>query len=231
MIAASDFLKKQLSFPRVRETQLLHEDSLRALLYESGLSYPTEKLYLRAFKLEQMLEVWGADDDSFHLIKTHAFTSSSGNPGPKQREGDRQIPEGFYHITHFNPESRYHLSLRLNYPNRADAARNKKETHPGGDIYIHGGVETVGCIPIGDDNIAELYWLCVQSYTINPCIPVHIFPCVMEAKTLSGMYRQHPEYIDFWNSMEPMYHYFQKHKTLTDLMGCDEFGNYTPGFS
>ncbi len=117
-------------------------------------------LKLIAFKAERSLEVIGIDlAGSHHLIKTFPFTGFSGNLGPKLREGDRQIPEGIYKIEGLNPNSAYHLSIKLNYPNDFDremAALDGRE-NPGSDIFIHGKSGTVGCIPIGDEAIEELF--------------------------------------------------------------------------
>lgn len=213
-MTTSDFIKNQLSFLRVKEAFEKMDFPLQQLFLKNELSFPAQQLYIRIFKLEQIIEIWSSDNLLFKLIKTYTFTATSGTSGPKQREGDSQIPEGFYQITNFNPESKFHLSLRINYPNAADAIRNKNEQNLGGDIYIHGGKSTTGCIPIGDENIEELYWLCVKFYAVNSVIPVHIFPCKMEEENLEKLNKEYPQHITFWSSIKPMYQYFQSHKTL-----------------
>ncbi len=196
------------------------------LFSAKGFQFPTETIYLRAFKEEQILELWATDDVQYKLIRTYKFTATSGKLGPKQREGDLQIPEGFYQIDTFNPNSKFHLSFRINYPNSADSIRNKNEQNLGSDIYIHGGNQTVGCIPIGDENIEELFFICQKIYKNNTPIPVHIFPCKMEEKNLVKLYKKDPTQIPFWKSSQPMYRFFQSHKMLGEVTGCDEFGNY-----
>ncbi|MFC7667854.1 murein L,D-transpeptidase family protein [Hymenobacter humi] len=85
------------------------------------------------------------------------------------------MPEGFYQIDRFNPKSEYHLSLGLNYPNAADLALG--EPDPGGDIFIHGGEVTIGCLPITDIGIEEVYLIAVAARAAGQTlIPVHIFP-------------------------------------------------------
>lgn len=222
-----NFLQRQLTFPRVQEAVEKYNTSLQTSFFKSGLNYPGKSIYIRTFKLEQIVEVWVRDHDTFVLLKTYPFTAASGFPGPKKIEADGQIPEGFYHITNFNPESKFHLSLKINYPNLADNNRTKTEISPGSDIYFHGGHKTLGCIPIGDDNIAELYCLCIHAYNQYPHIPVHIFPCRMEEKKLNEIFRNYPVNIDFWNSIIPMYQYFQLNKMLLAVTGFDDFGNYT----
>ena len=212
MLPKLDFLNYQLSFTRVQFAQKESENLLIKLFQDKHLNFPPNQLYIRTFKQEQLLEIWVDSGIEYKLIKIYRFTANSANSGPKKQEGDLQIPEGFYQLTNFNAESKFHLSMKINYPNEADNIRNQNQQHIGGNIYIHGGNQTTGCIPIGDENIAELYWLCAQTYAVTPSILIHIFPCKMEESNLTEMYNKHPEYIDFWNSMKPVYQHFQIHK-------------------
>jgi len=142
----------------------------------ADLSYPPARIYLRAFKAERRLELWAsaADDAPFAHVHDFPLKGFSGALGPKRREGDRQIPEGFYTIDRFNPQSRFLLSLGLNYPNASDLKRSDPAA-PGFDIFIHGGRWTVGCLPIGDEGIAALYTI-ASATREKHSIPVHIFP-------------------------------------------------------
>jgi hypothetical protein len=81
--------------------------------------------------------------------------------GPKQKQGDRQVPEGIYQITLLNPNSTYHLSMKLNYPNSYDLtmAHHDRRSNLGGDIYIHGGTKSIGCLAIGDKAMEDLFVL------------------------------------------------------------------------
>lgn len=225
-MAQDNFLQYQLSFYNVQRAQLRFDSSLQQLFLERLLHFPAKQIYLRAFKQEKILEVWATDDVQFLLIKTYKFSATSGTLGPKQYEGDLQIPEGFYQLETFNPESKFQLSFKINYPNFADSTRNRSIQNLGGDIYIHGSNQTVGCIPIGDKNIAELYWLCTVSYSINPIIPIHVFPFKMDEKNLSKYSKTYPTQISFWKSIQPMYRFFQSHKMLGEVTGCDSLGNY-----
>lgn len=124
---------------------------------------PKEKqIFLLAFKKERLIEVWVEMEDGERFKKTtYPFTAYSGKLGPKLREGDKQIPEGIYQIEYLNPNSKYHLSMKLNYPNAFDREKAIMENRlePGSDIFIHGGAESVGCIAIGDEAIEQLYAL------------------------------------------------------------------------
>ncbi|MBW8017671.1 MAG: L,D-transpeptidase family protein [Planctomycetes bacterium] len=128
----------------------------------SGPNFPPKKLLLYADKTKRLLTVYGYDkNDKPAEITSYPFTGFSGKLGPKQKEGDLQIPEGIYDITALNPQSKFHLSIRIEYPNAFDKRMAAKEnrTNLGGDIYIHGGSATIGCIPLGNDNIEELFYL------------------------------------------------------------------------
>jgi hypothetical protein len=113
--------------------------------------WPPRTLSLVAFKQERRLEVW-ADG---RLLKIYPILAASGGPGPKRREGDRQVPEGIYRLTTLNPQSRFHLSVRVDYPDGEDLANGCT----GKDIYVHGGAASIGCIAIGDSGIEEVYRL------------------------------------------------------------------------
>ena len=132
----------------------------RHLADSSFIRYP-KKLTLIGLKYERLLEVWGEDKGEQQLIAIYPFTAFSGMLGPKFKTGDRQIPEGIYRISYLNPNSKFHLSMRINYPNAFDKKMAKMEhrTHLGSDIMIHGSDRTIGCIPIGDENIEQLYFL------------------------------------------------------------------------
>ncbi|MCP3965095.1 MAG: L,D-transpeptidase family protein [Lentisphaerae bacterium] len=94
-------------------------------------------------------------------IKNYKLTAFSGEIGPKLKEGDRQIPEGIYKITFLNPNSSYHLSMKINYPNDFDRrmGNNDGREFLGSDIMIHGMNVTIGCIPVGNPGIEELFVL------------------------------------------------------------------------
>jgi murein L,D-transpeptidase YafK len=93
--------------------------------------------------------------------RKYALTAKSGDVGPKKQSGDGQIPEGFYHIDSVNPNSSYHLSLRVSYPNNEDKKRSELlgVTDLGGDIYIHGKNASIGCLAIGDQAIEQLFYV------------------------------------------------------------------------
>jgi murein L,D-transpeptidase YafK len=225
---AQSFRDDQQKYPRVRDARQSKAQILDSLFEKSGLEYPPARIFLQAFKHERELELWASASDSFVLIKTYKFTAYCGTLGPKRHQGDLQIPEGFYFVDRFNPASNYHLSLGLNYPNKSDRIR-KDRPDPGGDIFIHGNQVTIGCIPIGDDAIKELYISAVDAKSSGQNrIPVQIFPFRMDDKKTDSIRNQYiktePELEAFWVEIEAAYTFFQKNHILPDIsidpQGC-----------
>jgi murein L,D-transpeptidase YafK len=207
MEAADGFKTQQLRYARVREAYANKEKDVNRLLEDKELSASQLNLCLRAFKQEKILELWGKNtqDSVFKLIKTYAICRTSGELGPKRKQGDLQIPEGFYHIDRFNPVSSYYLSLGINYPNASDRILGNKG-NLGGDIFIHGDCVTIGCIPITDDWIKELYVFCVEAKSNGQhTIPVTIFPFKMEDQTYQTMvsnYDKETQMIGLWTDLK-----------------------------
>ena len=144
------------------------ERRLRPAFERAGLPWIPRNLTLVAFKAERRLELYasgGGEKPKFVLA--YPVLAASGAAGPKLREGDKQVPEGFYRIELLNPNSRYHLSLRVNYPNADDLERAREDGRDlstlGGDIMIHGGSASIGCLAIGDPAIEELFVLAARA--------------------------------------------------------------------
>jgi murein L,D-transpeptidase YafK len=141
---------------------------------ERGTAYPPASLTLVAYKHERLIEVWAPSASGWTLYRTYPVLAASGGPGPKLRDGDRQVPEGAYRLTHLNPASRYYLSIRVDYPNDFDRARATEDRREalGGDIYIHGKEVSIGCLAIGDDNVEELFTLMADAGLTNAHIVI-----------------------------------------------------------
>lgn len=134
------------------------------------LNYPPRKLLLVGLKREKQLQVYAADDPQrFQLVRTLPILGLSGKLGPKLRFGDLQVPEGFYRIESLNPNSAFHLALRVNYPNAFDRAQAQREgrTELGGDIMIHGSRASIGCLAMGDAAAEDLFVLAAQTKLEN----------------------------------------------------------------
>ena len=223
------FKADQLRYPRVRNAYQEKELLIDELLHDKNLKKDDLHIFMRIFKDTQVLEVWGrkTSGSTFTLIKTYSFCSSSGDLGPKRKQGDGQIPEGFYYIDRFNPGSRFHLSLGINYPNKSDRMFGDK-TNPGGDIFIHGSCVTIGCIPITNDKIKEVYILAVEARNNGQAeIPVHIFPTHLTEINLSLLEERYAMtgHNEFWKNLTPRYRYFNEKKILP-VISVDESGYY-----
>jgi hypothetical protein len=125
----------------------------------AGLTYPPERVQMIAFKDARALELWVWTDRRWWHVRDYPIFAASGEAGPKLREGDRQVPEGFYRVVALNPNSHFHLSLKLDYPNAFDwlHARAEGREKPGSNIYIHGSAWSKGCLAVGNRTVEELY--------------------------------------------------------------------------
>lgn len=133
---------------------------------KAGIEWPPERLVLVGFKREKELSIYGANPGGpLKRLRTFPVLAASGGDGPKLREGDRQVPEGFYKIESLNPNSRFHLSLRINYPNAFDRDQAEREgrTNLGGDIMIHGNRVSIGCLAMGDAAAEDLFVLAAET--------------------------------------------------------------------
>jgi len=139
---------------------------LAPYLRAAGVDYPPQTVVLVAFKLEMRLELYaGNTPDDLRFIRYYDVLAASGSMGPKLREGDRQVPEGVYRFTQLNPNSNYHLSLKVDYPNTFDRMMGNVENREnlGGQIFIHGGSESAGCLAMSDPVVEELFTLVAQT--------------------------------------------------------------------
>lgn len=239
--------EKKETYPRVQAAKTETDHVLREVFRAKELSYPPKKIFIRAFKKEKTLELWALSSvNTYTLVRSYPFCSTSGVLGPKRREGDLQIPEGFYHIDRFNPWSQFYLSLGINYPNRSDRIRGDQK-NPGGDIFIHGSCVTIGCIPITDEKIKELYWIALLARRSGQRrIPVHIFPARMDQSNFrllcdraadpvfwSGFKERtgdtHPrtpsQLVDFWKNLKAAYDRFEETGDLGTIR-IDRQGRY-----
>jgi hypothetical protein len=163
---------------------------------KAGVDYPPTEIVLIAFKDEKKLELWARDSGPFKMIRHYGIQAASGMRGPKLKQGDRQVPEGIYHISRLNPNSNYHLSMKVDYPNQFDRdhAVDDGRTDLGGDIFIHGKAVSAGCLAMGDAAIEELFVLSAHVGTDN--IRVIIAPSDPRLRPLDAT---HPS-LPFWTN-------------------------------
>jgi murein L,D-transpeptidase YafK len=219
LVPQSTFRETQRRHQRVNAAYLEKVATINGYFNSKNIGAENFSLFIRAFKKEMKLEAWvkPKGNDNFTLLQTYNFCTTSGVPGPKRKEGDLQIPEGIYYINHFNPVSDFHLSLGINYPNDADKIHGDQK-RPGSAIYIHGNCVTVGCIPVTDDKIKELYVLAVEAKNGGQeKIPVHIFPTHLTENGLNQLINEStaaPAIIHFWRNLKDVYDDFEKSHEL-----------------
>jgi hypothetical protein len=134
------------------------------------IPYPPAAVRLVALKTEKVLRVYALNKSSqLRSIRSYPILAASGVVGPKLAEGDRQVPEGIYSIESLNPNSRFHVALRVGYPNTFDSFHAAKEgrTRPGGDIMIHGSSVSVGCLAMGNEAAEDLFVLAADTGLTN----------------------------------------------------------------
>jgi murein L,D-transpeptidase YafK len=228
---STSFIDYQKTLQRPAEAMARKEDTLRKQFEAKKLVWPAKYIYIRSFKYDSQMEVWVKNDlkDQYQLFKTYKICALAGTLGPKRMAGDFQVPEGFYYINEFNPKSDYYLALGINYPNVSDRILSDS-LRPGGDIYIHGSCVTVGCIPLTDGQIDELYILAAHAKDAGEdFIPVHIFPIRYNVKRsvdyLNSLTKDDASLKQFALRLEDAFDYFEKYRQVPVIM-VDEKGGY-----
>ncbi|CAN5291993.1 hypothetical protein BH09BAC5_BH09BAC5_21130 [soil metagenome] len=215
------FRIEQKTHDKVKDAYKLKFSGIKNKLTELGVDSNTLQIFIRGFKKEGELEVWVKSDknSNYKLYETYPICSSSGTLGPKRCQGDGQVPEGFYHVNVFNPYSNYLLSLGVSYPNASDNYFGCKRDK-GGAIMIHGNCVTIGCIPITDDKIREVYVLAVEARNAGQqIIPIHLFPARLTTENLALLKK---EYSDnslqvFWDNLKEGYDKFEATKLVPNV--------------
>lgn len=191
---------------RVADARTRRSADVQALARAAGLQYPVGEVYLRAFKHERVLELWAGEGkrQPLKLVKQYPFCAASGELGPKRKEGDLQVPEGYYELQSYNPQSNFHLSLQVSYPNASDRVLSDKRS-PGGAIYIHGSCASIGCIAIEDGPIEEVYLFALDARQRR--IPIHIFPRRLD-EAGAGALQAQPHW-PFWSQLVAGFRLFE----------------------
>jgi murein L,D-transpeptidase YafK len=167
-------------------------------------------MYVRIFKQERELEVWLQNPGgTYSFLKTYNICHWSGVLGPKEKEGDKQAPEGFYVVTaaQMNPNSSYYLSFNIGYPNAYDLAHERTGRH----LMVHGGCLSAGCYAMTDESVEEIFALAREAFAAGQQdFPVHAFPFRMAPETLA-LYADSP-WQDFWANLKEGYDFFEDNR-------------------
>jgi murein L,D-transpeptidase YafK len=216
------FREEQMSYQRVRNAYAENWSEIDTLLKSKGIEREMLEIYMRAFKREKEFEIWGrnAGDERFIHLLTVPICMLSGSLGPKRQQGDLQIPEGFYHVNAHNPWSNFHLSFCINYPNRSDRILGI-QGNLGGNICIHGGCVTIGCIPLTDEIIKPIYILYVEAKNNGQNRPpMTIFPAHLDEETFRVLLENYSENSDktgLWTDLKAGYDFFEEFNRLPSI--------------
>lgn len=165
-----------------------------------------DPVHVRIFKASHELELWIAAGERYELFNTYPICTYSGDLGPKLKEGDRQSPEGFYRVTldRLNPNSSYHLSFNLGFPNAFDRAHERTGSY----LMVHGKCVSIGCYAMTDDGIEEIYLLTEAALEAGQeAVSVHVFPFRMTDETMAD--HSDSPWIGFWENLKEGHDHFE----------------------
>ncbi len=191
-------------------------DRLKARLAEQGLRLG-DPIFMRIFKKEAKLEIWFKKGDRFTRFATYPICYFSGRLGPKQKQGDKQSPEGFYTVTkgQLNPNSRWHRSFNLGYPNLYDRAHKRT----GDYLMVHGGCSSVGCYAMTNKVVDEIWKIVTASLNNGQKrFAVHVYPFRMSAWNMH-LYRNN-KWLPFWRDLKKGYDLFEQTKVPPIISVC-----------
>lgn len=177
-------------------------------------------VFIRIFKEERVLELWmlRRDTGKYEHFRSWPVVKMSGQLGPKLAEGDMQAPEGFYAVSRrlMNPNSTYHLSFNLGFPNDYDRAHGRS----GSLIMVHGNAVSIGCFAMTDGKIEEIYTLCDAALAAGqPFFRVHVFPFRMTPQRMETA--KDCEWADFWQNLREGYDIFERDHIPADTHSQD----------
>ncbi|MBO6551079.1 MAG: hypothetical protein JJ964_15875 [Rhizobiales bacterium] len=199
------------SLPRASEIRV--QERLKAI----GFTEPL-RIYLRLFKQEKTLEVWLQSRGSYKLYKSFEICKYSGKLGPKVAEGDKQAPEGFYHVPAKDVlwnSRKWPRALNLAFPNIYDGLQKRTGSY----LLIHGGCSSVGCYALKNGPMSLLYDLVALSLKQGQgVIPIHIFPFRLTSEKLA-IHKNH-KFLNLWKKMQPVFLSFNEKRTLPSILVC-----------
>jgi len=180
---------------------------------------PSAPILVRIFKQESELEIWKRDrSGKFALLKTYPMCRWSGKLGPKKENGDRQAPEGFYHVSAgmLNPNSQYYLSFNLGYPNKLEAALG----YSGEALMVHGACSSSGCYALTDEGVSEIYAVAREALKGGQgSFQVQAFPFRMTPQNMAEN-RNDPNF-PFWSDLKQGYDSFEVTRRQPKVSYCE----------
>ena len=235
-VQAGEFARKQLRYPRVQAAAAGRLAAVEAEFRAVGAAWPPS-VFLRGYKTEGQVELWAAPAQrgaAWVQVRSFPVCAASGELGPKRRMGDLQVPEGFYTVSLFNPRSDFHLSLGVSYPNAADRYHSRGVA-PGDAIMVHGNCVTIGCLPLQDGPIEDLYLAAMMARDGGQkTIPIHLFPCRLDEQACQDRLtalatdpaQPRPDLAAFWAGLRPGHDAFAA-TGVPPVVRADRDGTYT----
>jgi murein L,D-transpeptidase YafK len=176
-------------------------------------------IFVRLFKDEAVLEVWKqGDSGKYGLVKSYEICAYSGKLGPKFREGDRQAPEGYYHVSRnlLNPNSQFHLAFDTGYPNAYDRAHGRT----GSNLMVHGACSSRGCYSMTDESIAEIYAFAREALS-GGRQNAFLFEALPFRMTAANMAKhRNDRNFEFWTMLKEGYDHFELTKAPPKVDIC-----------
>ena len=173
---------------------------------------------VRAYKKDSEIEIWKqATNGQYVLLKTYPVCRWSGQLGPKKREGDRQVPEGFYTVAapQMNPNSAYWLSFNVGYPNQLERAMGRN----GGDIMVHGTCSSRGCFAMTNEQVEEIYAVMREAFQGGQKqVQFQSYPFRMTAENIAKF--RHDPNMPFWKNLKEGNDHFEVTKTEPAVGYC-----------
>lgn len=200
--------KAEYELPRKLVNQMkAHDQSVRA------------PIMMRIFKEEGMLEVWKARGNGrYAMVKEYEICKWSGELGPKFKEGDRQAPEGYYHVKphQMNPNSSYYLSFNMGFPNAYDSAHGRTGSH----LMVHGACSSAGCYSMTDELMIEIYAFAREAHRGGQkAFQVQAYPFRMTAENMAR--HRDSEHYEYWEMIKVGYDHFELTKQPPKVDVCD----------
>ncbi len=209
------------SSPNSQEVRERLTPEIEELMAKKGM-FPGQPIFIRIFKESAELEIWVRQGITFKIFKTYTICDYSGSLGPKEREGDKQSPEGFYQVgvSQLNPWSKFHLAFDLGYPNAYDRACGRT----GKSLMVHGRCSSVGCYAMTDYRMEEIYTLADAALAHGQgAFEVHIFPFRMTKENMQQ--HQGDPWYSFWQNLQEGYDLFER--TLVPPLVTVDDNRYT----
>ncbi|WP_425348589.1 hypothetical protein [Pararhizobium arenae] len=217
ILAVGAALSGCMSLEDISEAPPTLSKKMIAEMAKKGMK-PESPVLVRIFKQESELEVWKMNKSGqYALLKTYPMCRWSGKLGPKTKAGDRQAPEGFYHVSTgmLNPKSQYYVSFNLGYPNRLESALG----YTGEALMVHGACSSAGCYAMTDQGVGEIYAIVAKALSSGQeRFQVQAYPFRMTAQNMAE-HRSDPN-MSFWRTMKEGYDSFEATKRQPKVSVC-----------